>query len=290
MSDTVYLARSENGNITQVRNLSSLEVEKYNSIFSVVSEFNRHYKLLEYVFDNFNEFRLFLENVLKNRANSEISVDGFDYSNFVRKLNGTILNLMMSVRTFLDHMQTHISRVNGEDSKEFMLFKSLTANEFDNEFSYAFIAKLRNFVQHCGMPPIKFLVRQNYESSPQFIDIVLKFEKAVLLKEFKKWGPVKQRLLNQAEEFDVIPIIEGLMSSLLRIYVKFTTETSYNQVVEAKSKMLAFIDKPESYRINNYCIVENMELNGNDVNLQLRWIPVSLLDRITDFEKLKKKI
>ena len=60
-----------------------------------------------------------------------------------------VRGFLFEFRTCLDHMETEIKRVYGEDSELWKIFKDGTSNAYDKHPEYAFTYHLRNCSQHC---------------------------------------------------------------------------------------------------------------------------------------------
>ncbi|MEX6095563.1 hypothetical protein, partial [Morganella morganii] len=154
---TIILAKEsisdghEVNKINQIRTLTNEEIEWYDTQKDILMEFVNDFSLVEYVNLNYESFLELLNETVIKIAKEPSFIGSYPFKNFPFLLNTRILNYMMSVKTLLDHMETKINRRYGEASTEFVEFKALTANEFDSKFSYRFMYKLRNFVQHCGM-------------------------------------------------------------------------------------------------------------------------------------------
>jgi len=67
-------------------------------------------------------------------------------------LNRRLSNLLSSIRLFLDHSEFAFKRKYGKKSEEVEAFKKYASEKYDSSFSYRFVYKLRNYVQHCGIP------------------------------------------------------------------------------------------------------------------------------------------
>lgn len=157
----------------------------------VLHDFNRNHLLIEYVLDNASDFQAVISDTLHSAYYEPHMMDSFNPDLFLRRVQKTLLNLMMSLRTFADHLETKMKREYGESSEEFLLFKKLAAEEFDNNFAYAFMAKFRNLVQHCGMPPFQYSLNVNRDDSKPNAVLELSLNRDRLLNMFKKWGSVK---------------------------------------------------------------------------------------------------
>jgi hypothetical protein len=69
-----------------------------------------------------------------------------------QEITRLFLNYLSSFRTFVDHLETKYKRLECQGYPFFAHYDKITAACYDNHFSYRFFTKLRNFVQHCGLP------------------------------------------------------------------------------------------------------------------------------------------
>ncbi len=159
------------------------------------------------------------------------------------KLNLGLINYLTAMRLVLDHTETRLNRKFGESSSEFKTFKEAASFEFDNSFEYRFISKLRNFVQHCGMPlnhaeeNAKLLDETTGASKHSF---EVGFDPKELLKEFKKWGRLRKELEDRQGYIPAEGLVEKVTKCLDRILDKsFAIEA--NPVIENARRLVDLI-------------------------------------------------
>jgi len=146
----------------------------------------------------------------------------------VQEMNRLILNYLASFRTFIDHLETRYKRLDREGHPCLGDFKKMTAACYDTSFPYRFFYKLRNYVQHCGMP-ISFMDTAEYPGpggKPR-IDVSIGFDRDSLLGNYSEWGNVKADLQKQPQRMNLIPLLGEFRSrmQLVRI-VALGMETS----------------------------------------------------------------
>jgi hypothetical protein len=287
----IKLAKVEGDSINVLRSLNDVEVQEIRDLNKEVFDFNRHFKLVEYVLHNFSSFKGCIENHLKSFAMEPSALGRYDLDAFGHEINVTLLNMMMSARTFLDHMETFVKREYGKESIEVKLFKSLTAKEFDNTFSYKFMYKLRNYVQHCGMPPLSYSKTKILDEESPFAELTLVFDRDALLSEYDSWGGiVKTELEAQGEKFDAFSIVDNFITSILRIYVCFNDETRFRSTQIARKRIAEIISQPESYINDDYCLFSASEKEDGKATFNMSWIPVSLFQKIDQYLEFRNAI
>src|SRR2546423_1663063 len=106
----------------------------------------------------------------------------------------SVVNWLTSVRLFLDHEETTLKQTYGKGSPAALMFKEATARSFDDRVGYRFTAKLRNYVQHCGLPLSQISISENREGGMAKQRARLLLNRNDLLQSYKEWGPVKPDL------------------------------------------------------------------------------------------------
>lgn len=291
MQSAIELARAEGDSIKAIRPLQEEEVQEIRDCNKEIFDFNRHFKLVEYVLYNFSCLKSVIENSLQKFSEDSDVIGRYDLDAFGHEVNINLLNLMMSARTFLDHMETFIKREYGDDSGEIELFKKLTAGEFDNRFSYKFMYKLRNYVQHCGMPPLSYSKNKVLEGEAPYAAITLDFDRDSLLSGYDSWGAiVKPELESQDAKFNALVVIEEFVTSILRIYIRFNDETKFPKTLKSRARIAQIISQSEVYFEDDYCLFTATEKVGDKVTFNMSWIPASLFQKLEHYLSLKNEI
>lgn len=146
-------------------------------------------------------------------------------------INRVLLNLLASVRMYLDHTETSIKRRYGDTSQNWINFKQACGKAYDELFSYRFLYKLRNFAQHCGLPLSRFdaSVREHSERPGEpYHELSFGLERDVALREYH-WGEqLKQELAQQPNVIDVDQHVHALMQSIRQINQVFAKDELAN--------------------------------------------------------------
>ncbi len=125
-------------------------------------------------------------------------------------VNRCVLNFLSSVRMFLDHKETELKRLGEVGTQRLANFKRITNQAFDNDFSYRFLYKLRNYVQHCGVPMGRFGYSECLEDDTVTRELVVNFDRDILLQNFD-WGKVGPDLQSQPEGFSITSHVDWVM-------------------------------------------------------------------------------
>ncbi|CCH00541.1 hypothetical protein FAES_2532 [Fibrella aestuarina BUZ 2] len=207
----------------------------YSKHYLNISKFFNQQELFQMLAVNYLELNEYFESVLgqfiqKASANMLNDDDGVIYL-VSRNSNRLLLNLLSSVRTYLDHTTTYLKRKYPKDSDQVKVFIKKTNELYDNNFEYRFIGKLRNYAQHCGLPMngIDISIVLSAENKRQLVIAPL-FKMNALINDFDEWG---SRL---KEDFKVINYdLKAL--KIMAVYYDLMMELNQT-VIEIESKAL----------------------------------------------------
>lgn len=211
--------------------------------------------------------------------NQYIADPKLDFSKFSAQfldLNRLILNLLSSIRTYLDHTETRLKRTFGDKSDEYQLFKSLTSECFDTHFAYRFLAKLRNYSQHCGMPTGSISITNNEAG----YSLKLSLTPDNLLKNFDSWGTiVKSELQTYSEDFDIIPLLQQKALLLKEVNQK-VSEVLLKKLSRQGEHLLQLLVETLS-KGNGIPTLVKVSGDIDNPNVNMKWFPYGVISTIT---------
>jgi len=145
--------------------------------------------------------------------------DYFDKRPMYLNINRAALNLLSSVRTYLDHTETSLKRRHGETAQIFLSFDRACSHAYDTYFSYRFLYKLRDYAQHCGFPINNITLGarsiENDPNKPQY-SLLVGTVRDVLLANFN-WKKLTEELSRQPDTIDINKHIDTMMKCLEEI-------------------------------------------------------------------------
>lgn len=205
--------------------IHDLENETYTSFLEArreILDFQTYSQILRFVRWNFREYYVTINNYFA----AHIKQDEIYLSHYpiILGVNRCLLNLLSSIRTFLDHTETRLKRRYGEGSEIYLNFGRYRRTAYDKNFSYRFLYKLRDYAQHCGLP-IDSVVFETI-SNPRKPDYILGsleigIKKEKILENFK-WKKLRSELEEQPEIIDinihinrVVTLIENMKTDVL---------------------------------------------------------------------------
>lgn len=185
--------------ITALRGLAAREVQQIRKAEKVLFALEQQLSLFEIVKLNFEAVGRLFATVLRSFVERQpLSMTGI-----IIDANRHILNFLTSMRTFVDHMRTRLSR--SRDPSIVARFDRWCSAEYDRYFSFRFITRLRNYAQHCGMPVGHVRLRASDEPSESGgtsfaadgSSITISFAREELLSNFDGWSTVRRGLAHQ---------------------------------------------------------------------------------------------
>jgi len=280
------------GNFTEIRKLKAAEYLKYKKAANHLFKFSADQQLYMIVRLNFEDFN----NILKHYYEEYVKHPAIGFpqaERMVLDINRHILNFLTAFRTFLDHSRTNIIRQYGRNSKKLKTYKHACSQVYDNNFSYRFISKLRNYAQHCGMP-LGLLKLQSklidLDSSNVQHFLTVKFDRDRLLRNFS-WGEKLEREIRRLDlTFDINPIIHEAMKCLEEIQLKLIAK-DISDLIKSTEYIKQFIAETEKltgvpciFTMEDIKRTQKGKIAKFDLNIE--WIPLHLVNVIMNFKEI----
>jgi hypothetical protein len=203
-----------------LRELSDAEVQEYDDANLALWEFKQTRRLIELVTLNESTVSGLEQHVIERSKDPSRTHEPL-VTDLVHRLDASVVNYLTMTRLFLDHRQTQLKRRYGRDSPQLRAFVAQRSHECNTGPEYRFVYKLRNYVQHCGMP------LQVARTAHQLFIVddkeTVRFEPLIgcsrehLLNQYNEWGPAKDFLKRQPSEFALLPLLLGFTKALQRI-------------------------------------------------------------------------
>ncbi len=200
-----------------IRTISPVEMREIYDAMTKVADFDNCCNLYEICDRNYGSILSFYSQLKTEYRANRNRAGGF-IDDTVLEMNRLLLNYLASFKTFVDHLKTRYSRLPSQKGEYLADFNSICSACFDTDFYYRFFSKLRDYVQHCGLP-VHYVV---IEETPGRLDISMGFDRDLLMSHFKKWGPVRKDLIRQPERFEVIPSLGKLRDQIQLINTAVT--------------------------------------------------------------------
>lgn len=219
-------ALNEEGRRQQHRGLTYVDVtnEEWSSAESAIekfAQFKDDLRLFSIVSGNYREYTEALQDFDQYDAH-QLKM-GLITRDISLEINRLVLNLLASMRMYIDHVETTISRRHGKESPQFAAFKRVAGEVYDREFAYRFISQLRNYAQHCGLPIDIFEVSSALQPDGT-VRVQLEFgtHRDAILQRFTKLKPaLRPEVEGQPEIIEVRQSVKAVMRGLVEIHEVF---------------------------------------------------------------------
>lgn len=281
--ENLFLAKMSGSTLSAIGPVSPDQYTEYSTHKDTVLAFMKDLELIRCVWDNYSDFANHLHDTAQGQAESGHMINPYFHSSIEKHLNRLILNLLASVRTFLDHTLSSLSRDYGKDSPQLNYYHEVTREEFDKNFAYRFMYKLRNYSQHCGMPPINFSMTRSRDIDSETIGIELLFDREELLRSYDSWTTVKSEIEECEPFFEAIPLINQYVKSVTAIYYRLHAYINGQNCSMSKDWICEFLrdDNPDDF----YCLVSLDDQKAESgLKLGMEWVPAQGIRGIIEVE------
>lgn len=276
----------------EVRSLTSTEYNNFKKAELTLMQAQSKLELFQFVDYNFREYErgieISLEKFVHDRKNP------FLFDNISTTLNLRLSNYLFSVRLLLDHSEHNLKKTFNKDSPIVKKFLKECSNAYDSNFSYRFLYRLRNYVQHCGMPisiiNINSTVPDNDPSKISYT-LELKFDRDNLLKNFN-WKSLTPEIKKLPPLFDVNPHIYGMNKSIGDItFALIKNELKYYNKCSKylKTLLIECLEVTGSPSSGYPCILDSMNLRPDGGNFNIIRFPLHLINLVDNFNSISIK-
>jgi hypothetical protein len=292
VSLTWAIAIFSGNNIEPFKILCENELERYKKSSNAIFEFARDIRIYAFQKSNFEDFERLLEEYSKDEHLREIigkppinpQVD-----KILIELNRHLLNLLSTIRTFLDYADYNLKRKHGKNSKLVGDFTRARQYEYSNCFSYRFLYRLRNCAQHYILPLELSLTSKEIEPYSGNIEnsMKLSLSRDSLLNSGFDWGKMLEEVKNLPEQVEINPYIlevdkciDRLQSVILKGKLSFLIEC-------AEYIKLLFRDKLEE---GLPCLMKLDESNKKTSthSIELSWVPISYIEIVDKLRNVQQ--
>jgi len=200
--------------IRLIRPISATEMDSIKKAIKQIGDFGSCCALYEICEKNYQSV-LSYNTTIKNDFPSNRH-RAYEYmEEAFQEMNRLLLNYLSAFKTFIDHLTTRYTRLQRQDGSFLSDFKAITAACYDGNFSYRFFSKLRDYVQHCGLPPGSIHIDEKPAPDGSVdINISICFSRDALISAYEKWGKVKADLEKQPEHMELLPYLNGFQSQI----------------------------------------------------------------------------
>ncbi|WP_318476080.1 hypothetical protein [Photobacterium leiognathi] len=247
-----------------------------------LNEFNRHLQVIAILNENENDLISRIDEYCKNTSHNVLSIPEMSENNrnFI-EVNRAALNLLSSLKTFLDFSETFLRRKYGKDSSEIKEFKLAQSLQFDENFSYRFCYKLRNYAQHCGLPVGGFATKTLQISETETLSKVTVFvDRDLLISNFDWGAKVKQEILEQDEKIDLGAHLRKFVNCI-GILSKALLDIESKSMLISMEYIEGMIDSVRDKYPDMYPVIYNFKTSNSSYG-DMYWLPTELIKEIKE--------
>jgi hypothetical protein len=205
--------------LRHVRDLADAEGELYTRAVDHLQRFDESDLLCRIVKRNHLEFDQSLG--IMPQATRSVREANEESARIQERMNARLLNFLSAFRLFLDHSETRLKRQYGDSSGVVATFKQACSRSYDEVFAYRFLYKLRNYVQHCGLPLGDIATAQRFRSVAQASpDSPLRctLDVAALLRDgVEQFGRLVEELRVGPPLYEVSPLLDSVTGEIFLI-------------------------------------------------------------------------
>lgn len=192
----VFTKPDRSYNVHLIREFTPEQIAEFEAVLAEFTTLRQRFSLLSILELNFSALDSFINEV---KSSSRL-----DKRRVWLEANRHFMNYLSSGYALREHLKTSLKRDFGRESEQLSRFLKFIDLLEKRCFEYAFFQDFRNFVQHCGFPVGKMNVTHDKDGRV----LTLKYPKAVLLKDYSRWGTSNLRERKEAE-FDLIALVRG---------------------------------------------------------------------------------
>ena len=274
----------KHADIRGLRRVEEHELIRFQESIAQITDFATHYALLQICTINFGELMGFYKQV-QHEFSKTHKIDETSADQILNEANRFLINYLSSFKTMIDHYQTRYTRLDYSGSQYLANFKALTNNIYDSSFSYRFLYKLRNYVQHCGLP-VQSASGQVYQDEKDKVDaqIAIYFDRDSLLERFDGWGKVKQELKAQPTKMEISVHLIEFHQQVLNIY-NGLIQTELEIMKEARNYLASLVSEVHKQLPGaKPLIIDFSKVSPTGGSLPILGIPVKELETINQIE------
>ncbi|WP_222545856.1 hypothetical protein [Phocaeicola dorei] len=262
--------------------LIDITLREYSALLSdsaKVHEFvyyERRIKEIKMNVDAFFDAKRYYTNLYEKNFRETINYD-YKEEAYI-ELNRCLINFIASFKSFVEHCENRIKNIFGNTSEEVIKFKSYLSHLFDNNFSYRFFIKLRDYAIHVGYP-IEEVLFSRYTFNPHNTDCWYEVQTMCSKNKLSSSNTFNAKIRGEIgrveEPFDVSLFIFDVYNLTLDVFKKFTTIAS-NEFIEPANRLIAL---SETHHQENLSVTIS-KIEGGRIYFHSKLLPIDLAKRI----------
>ncbi len=269
----------------KIRTITEEEYENIDKALKEQDDIEQNEKIFKIISGNYTSIlKFYLEE--KKRLKNTRTITWLYAGKVSLELGRLLLNYLASIKLFLEFNKTNFEKKSPECFEE---FERIRREAYDNTFGFRFLSKLRDYVQHCGLPILSVGIEVTNPAEIDHKAVRSEFEVSInkegLLKASFNWtSKIRKEIEAGPENVDLISVLKGTESEINRIYR--ITDHLHKKIYINSAVILYSLNEEfrESGIRGTPCItiIEAMPTNEENVrlfNLEVRPIPIIIVSK-----------
>lgn len=241
--------------------------------------YKRRLKEIEFNKAKFFETKEYYTNLYQKSYNQTFDYD-FKEEAYI-ELNRCLINFIASFKSFTEHCENKIKSLFGENSKQFIEYKSIESGLYDNHFAYRLLKRLRDYAIHAHYPieNVSFeLITFDLSRTDCWYEVRVLFSRDRLLSNKTIKQKLGSDLIFQESSFDVAPFIFEVFD-LIKIVLKQFIKIAQADYIESANRLKTLSD---TYKQDNLSLTK-VELVGARIDYNSKILPIELAKELIVF-------
>lgn len=210
--------KPEHSDCYHIRPINAADMNSISTALKQLGDFESYCSLYEICEKNYQSILSYHSTIKENfPLNRDRS---YEYVGEVRQeINRLLLNYLSSFRTFIDHLGTKYKVLKRRQGYSFFdEYEKIKSACEDSSFSYRFFTKLRNYVQHCGLPLGEVMIYEQLTQDGNVdIHVSTSLHRDSLLSNYNWWKEVKADLQSQPEYMELLLYLDEFQHQIQHI-------------------------------------------------------------------------
>jgi hypothetical protein len=265
--------------VRRVRDLSESEAALVDRDLDSLFAFDRHRQIISVVELNEHDLLEIIGKCAKKMPHGLMQPSTTASNDMFIEVNKGVLNLLSSLKTFLEFADTYLKRKYGDQSEQALSFKKEQSAKFDNNFSYRFCYKLRNYAQHCGLPVSGLETNTTHLSSTEMVsNFTLTLYRDQLLSAFT-WGRhVALDLKRLPEVFDLKVHLDSFTNDVKQL-CDTLIHLDFPSIKDSLQRISLLTQEVSAKHPDGKPVIYNLSANGKTYG-DTFWLPIELISEI----------
>lgn len=271
---------SDRMRISDIRSLSREELTQINDASQKIGDFVANCNLFEICATNHKELIVYYDKV-RVEYNITHNIEDSIGTDILIEINRLLMNYLSSFRTMIDHYQTRYTRIDRQGTDQLKSFKSFRSAIYNSSFHYRFFYQLRNYVQHCSLPPCGMNAgfHRDDQGNP-VAALSVYFDRDKLLSTFDGWKKIRRDLQSEPSQMEISHYLAPFHREIEKLFSD-CTKMELEMVSEAHCFLSDLVAEVEAQMPGATPLIADLsKVSDSGGNLPARYLPMDQLAQI----------